>query len=195
MLQHEGTQQAADSRGRDAIVLDDAGETPMPGARAYRGNIQQQEASALGNRSQPTQGQQNNAGHASTVAQLDAVPRFAPDYAASSGFSPGFRAIPSAKLAQKAGNRISPSFTAPTQLRSGKLGGSACTAGQRLPADPQSKLLDQLIEELSMHQPYDPLAPLEPDPSTQQSEVSSSTQLDLDEVIARYVIMKHNGLQ
>ena len=141
------------------------------------------------------QGQQNNSVHTSALHQTDAIPRFGPDHAASSGFSPGFRAIPSARLASKAGNGNSPSFTAPAHLRSGRLGGSVRTAGQKLAADPQRRLLDQLMEELSMHQPYDPLAPLEPGPGTQQSEVSSATQLDLDEVIARYAIMTYNGLQ
>lgn len=110
-----------------------------------------------------------------------ARPRFGPDYSAPPGFSPTYRATP-----PTAARGFGSSFRSPSQ----RLGLHA--AGGSLSADPK---FDKLMEDLSMHQPYNPCAPLPPVSTTQQSSVSSTTQvdpnLDLDAVIARYAFRSH----
>lgn len=138
--------------------------------RLHRNNSQhQQQGTAPGHHFQQPQPASSQAAH-----QTRPAPRFGPDYSAASGFSPAFRATP--PTARGFGS----SFRSPLQ----RLGMRA--AGGSLSADSKTKVLDKLMEDLSMHQPYDPLPPT----PTQQSSVSTTTQvdlnLDLDAVIARY---------
>lgn len=103
-------------------------------------------------------------------------PRFGPDYNAPPGFSPGFRATPPA-----AAHGFGSSFRSPSQ----RLGLRA--AGGRLSTDPKSKMFHELMEELSVHQRYDPNAPL-PAAPTQQSSAPTADDLELAAVIARYAL-------
>ena len=66
-------------------------------------------------------------------------------------------------------------------------------AGGNLSADPKTKVIAKLLEDLSMHQPYNPHAPLPPAATTQQSSVSTQVDPDLDPVIARYACRTHVG--
>ena len=184
-LQHQGAQEvAADSSGKDPIVLDDALATPTPRTpQPYQTPHPDEQAHTAGQRPQRLQDQPHQAKFPAASSQQWRPPRFAPDNTAASGFNPGFRASPSARPANTAAFGMSPK--AISQHRSTQLGASLRSARQVPSADPQSRLLDELMEELSVHQPYDPKAPLEPALSAQQSGASSSTQIDLDEVIAR----------
>ena len=181
-LQHQARQQSpADPRATETIVLDSAAETRMPClAHARRSNSQyQQQGMTPGHQLQQPQPASSQAGH-----QARPAPRFGPDYSAFFRFSPSFRATQTT-----AARGFGSSFRSPSQ----RLGLRA--AGGSLSADPNSKLLDKLMEDLSMHQPYNPHAPLPPDCTTQQSSVSTITQvdldLDLDAVISRYAFRSH----
>lgn len=182
MLQHQTRQQpAADPRASETIVLDSAAETPMPRlAPAHRSNSQQQQQGMTpGHQLQQPQAASSQAGH-----QARPAPRFGPDYSAPSSFSPSFRATP-----PTAARAFGSSFRSPSQ----RLGLRA--AGGSLSADPKRKVIDKLMEDLSMHQPYDPHAPLPPAATTQQSSVSTTSHVDpdLDSVIARYAFRNHIG--
>lgn len=89
----------------------------------------------------------------------------------------------------------SPSFRSPAQLRSGLASPETGNHARSLSAHPHSKLLDELMEELSMHQPYDPLAPLPLVSTTHQSTVSTADaiEMDVDAVIARYAVSVDHG--
>ena len=184
-------QPAADPRARETIVLDGAAETPMPRlAETHRGNSQQHpQGTSPGHGLQQQQNQQPWPASSHAGQQPRPLPRFGPDYSAASGFSPGFRATPSARPAHSIGT----SFRSPSQLRSGLGAAAVGTARGSLSAEPKSKLLDQLFKDLSMHKPYDPHAPLPLASAIQQSSLSTSTQIDLDvdAVIARYALISH----
>ena len=182
LLQHQTRQQpAADPRATETIVLDSAAETSMPRlAPTHRRNSQhQQQARTPGHQLQQPQAASSQAGY-----QARPAPRFGPDYGAPSGSSPCFRATP-----PTAARGLGSSFRSPSQ----RLGLRA--TGGSLSADPNGKLLDKLMDDLSMHQPYDPHAPLPPASTIQQSSVSTTSQvdlnLDLDAVIARYAFRTH----
>lgn len=179
LLQHQRSRQqpAAGSGATEPIILDSAAETPVPGLAHTRRTNSQHQQHGLTSVQWPQQPQpaSSQAGH-----QARPPPRFGPDYSAPPGFSPGFRATPPA-----AARGFGSSFRSPSQ----RLGLQA--AGGRLSTDPRSKMLDKLMEELSVHQPYDPHAPL-PAALTQQSSVSTTDGVDVDAVIARYALRNHN---
>lgn len=145
-------------------------------AHTRRRNSQHQQQHGLtwGQWPQQPQAASSQAGH-----QTRPPPRFGPDYSAPPGFSPGFRATPPA-----AARGFGSSFRSPSQ----RLGLRA--AGGCLSTDPKSKMFHELMEELSVHQPYDPHAPL-PAAPTQQSSVSTTDGVDVEAVIARYAFRDH----
>ena len=177
LLQHQNRQQpGADPGSTEPIILDSAAETPMPGPAHTRRMNSQHQPHGLTRRQWP---QQPQAASSQAGYQARPPPRFGPDYSAPSGFSPGFRATPPA-----AARGFGSSFRSPSQRV-----GLRASEG-RLAADPGSKNINALMEELSVHQNYDPQAPL-PAAPTQQSRAPTADDLELAAVIARYAFRDH----
>ncbi|KAL3152457.1 hypothetical protein ABBQ32_14160 [Trebouxia sp. C0010 RCD-2024] len=187
---------AADPRATGTIVLDSPAASHLPSfGHAYQSNSHQpQQGRAGGVTPQQLNNQQPVGSQASHQSRT--LPRFGPDYRAPSGFSPftarsgfsPFRATSSSARPDSMGaHGNSPSFRSPAQLRSGLASPETGNHARSLSAHPHSKLLDELMEELSMHQPYDPLAPLPLVSTTHQSTVSTADaiEMDVDAVIAR----------
>lgn len=205
LLQRGNTQRpAANPRATGTIILDSPAASPLPRfGHTYQTSSQQpQQGRTGGVRPQQLNNQQpagSQAGH-----QTRTLPRFGPDYRAPSGFSPcrapsGFSpfraASSSARPDSMAAQGNSLGFWSPSQLSSGLASPGTGTDARSLSAHPHSKLLDELMEDLSMHQPYDPLAPLPAVSTTQQSSVSTAdaVEMDVDAVIARYAVNIDHG--
>lgn len=192
MLLQRGNPQRpdADPRATDTIVLDTPVDSPLPGLARQSNSQQPQQVNTPGHSPQQQPDIQPQAASSQTGNQPRPLPRFGPDYRAPSGFSP-FRATSlSARHDSRGAHSSRPSFWSPSQLTSGLASRGMGTGERSLSAHPNSKLLDKLMEELSMHQPYDPLAPLPADSTTQQSSVSTTdaVDVDVDAVIARYAL-------
>ena len=96
----------------------------------------------------------------------------------SAAFGPKFKPT-------TAGN--SPYLRSPASaFGSPQLGSWSHRPRQKPLADPDKKLTE-LLEELHMHQPYNPLSPMTGGISKQQVPQSTPARQDLDEVLAKYV--------
>ena len=178
-LQHANRQQAPATAPDSPIVLDDAACTPEARVlHPLRNNLSYQ-PSDMSEDQQRLQNQEA-AGNTNQAALAPGpTARFCPQFITSSGYSPGFKATPAFGHDFTAAAWNSPYVRSPSGIRAAQNTGS-----QRLPGRSSAKdqELDELMEALQMHVPYDPQAPLAAFATKRQG---STAELDLDEVLAR----------